>query len=160
MFHNGDKRKPLNFIFHWGWEVQVAIMTINFFFIRSFSRVSINIFSYPAASRLSFHYWSNAVWLISFNRITSFALNMLIIVSFLSLNYVLIQKEFKLLFPTKFLSVFDEEVIVLIHVINLSESSVSSAWNFLFTSFGSLPNYYHLILEWWILLRNCIPTSF
>ena len=45
------------------------------------------LFSYTSASRLSFRYWINSGWLISFNRGTTYALNMLIIISFLSLNY-------------------------------------------------------------------------
>ena len=94
-------------------------------------------FSYAAALILSFHSWSNVGWLISFIRVTTYALNILIIISFLSFYSVWIYEEFKLLFDTKFLSVFDVEVIVLIHVMNLFELSVSSALFLCFISFGS-----------------------
>ena len=83
--------------------------------------------SYVAASRLSFHSWRNYGWLVSFNRNKTFALKMLIIIFFLSLNYLWILEEWKLLFATKFFSVFVVEVIVLIQVMNLSEFSISSA---------------------------------
>ena len=44
--------------------------------------------SYASASRLSLHSWSNAGWLVSFNRGTTYEINMLIVILFLSLNYV------------------------------------------------------------------------
>ena len=37
---------------------------LNLFFIRRFIQVSINVFSYSAASGLSVHSWSNAGWFI------------------------------------------------------------------------------------------------
>ena len=124
-------------MFYWGWPVQIAIMTINLFLIRKFRHVSINFFSYAAAPRLSFHSWSNAGWLIYFNRVTTYALNMLIIISFLLLNSVWIYEKCKILFTTKFLSVFFVEGIVLIHVTTLSALSVSHAWVLCFILFGS-----------------------
>ena len=42
--------------------------------------------SYAAASILSFHYWINAGWLIYFNRLSIYALNMLTIISLLALK--------------------------------------------------------------------------
>ena len=76
------------------------------------------MFSYAAASRLSFHYLRNTGWSISFNKGTTYALKMLIIILFLSLNY----------------SVFYVEAIVLIHVMTMSGLSVSSALIMSFTS--------------------------
>ena len=54
MFHNGEKRKPLNFIFYCYWLVQVSIITINIFFIRRFIQVSINIFFIRFSIKINF----------------------------------------------------------------------------------------------------------
>ena len=88
MFHIGDKRKPLNCILYCGWPVQVAIMTINLFLSEGLDMLASIFLAYDAASILSFHSWSNEGWLIYFNRGTTYAPKLLIIVYLLSLNSV------------------------------------------------------------------------
>ena len=133
MLHNGEKIKPLNCIFYCVWPVQVAIMTINFCFPEVLYMLASIFILYAASSILSFRYWSNSVWLIYFNRGTTYALKKLIIVFFLSLNSLLIKEQWKPLFTTKFFSVFDLEWILLIHAMTLSELSIYSAWIISFT---------------------------
>ena len=87
MFHSGKKRKPLNCLFYWCWPVIVTIMKIDLFLEGSYRLASIFI-SYSAASKFIFHFWSNSGWLIYFIRGSTYALKMLIIISFLSVIFL------------------------------------------------------------------------
>ena len=83
MLHNGEKRKPLNCIFYFGWPVQFDITTINLFPPEGLYTLASIFISYTAPSIFSFHYWSNSGWLIYFNRDTTYAINILIILLFI-----------------------------------------------------------------------------
>ena len=135
MFHNGEKRRPLNCIFYCGWPVQVDITETNFFTESLDTLASIFIF-YTAASILSICSWNNAGYFVSFNSGTAYKLNMSILIPFiikLYLNIGIIKK----LFTTNLFSVFYVDGIFLMHVMTFSELSASSAWIICFTSFVS-----------------------
>ena len=66
--------KPMNCIFYWGRPVQVAIMKINFSFSWRLYTLAFVLFSYAAESRLSFHYWMNSGWMISFHKDSTYVM--------------------------------------------------------------------------------------
>ena len=76
-------------ICYWFWPVFISINTIWFLFFRGFIYVSLHIFSYSAASRLSFHSWSNSGWWISLICGVTYVLKM-VIIFFKSWNYWLV----------------------------------------------------------------------
>ena len=59
---------------------------LNLFISEGLYRLAWIFLLYSATSRFSFHSWSNAGWLIYFNRVSTYALKMFIIFYFLSLK--------------------------------------------------------------------------
>ena len=86
MFHNDKKSKPQNCIIYWCWPELFTIKKIQYLFSEGLYRLASIFLSYSAASRFSFHSWRNAGWFISLIRGSAYALTMLIISYFLSLN--------------------------------------------------------------------------
>ena len=82
MLHNGKKRKPLNCIFYCSWSVKVSIITTILFFIRRFRHVSINIYFIRCSIKIKFPLSKQCRMIDIFNRGTTYALSMLIIISF------------------------------------------------------------------------------
>ena len=83
-----------------------------FFFSEGLYRLDFILFSYYAASGLSFYYWSNAGWSISLIYVATFALKMVIISYFLLLNFLLVLEEWWFELTNKFSSLFEVEGMV------------------------------------------------